>query len=83
MMPMYVAQQRFGLLHESIEDAIYDSHSMRASVGFDLVRESTPGAMRLLKSSHLLEANELTRQISMRSTDTSPKRFDDARGHNC
>jgi IS5 family transposase len=70
MVRMYVAQQCFGLLDESIEDAIYDSHSIRASVGFGLVQELAPGATRLLKSRHLLEVNELTRQISMRSTDT-------------
>ena len=63
MLRMYVAHQCFGLLHESIEDAIYDTHSIRASLGFDLVRESAPGAMRLLKFRHLLEANELTLQI--------------------
>jgi IS5 family transposase len=50
-------------LEKGLEDAIYDSHSIRASVGIDLVRESTPRATRLLKSRHLLEANKMTRQI--------------------
>lgn len=39
---MYVAQQCFGLSDEGIEDAVYDSQSIRAFVGMDLGRESAP-----------------------------------------
>ena len=63
MLRMYVAQQCFGLSDEGIEDAIYDSQSIRAFVGIDLGRESAPDATTLLKFRHLLEANGLTRQI--------------------
>lgn len=63
MLRMYVAQQCFGLSDEGIEDAIYDSQSIRACVGIDLGRESAPDATTLLKFRHLLEANGLTRQI--------------------
>ena len=63
MLRMYVAQQCFGLSHEGIEDASYDSQSIRAFVGIDLGRESAPDATTLLKFRHLLEAKELTRQI--------------------
>ncbi|MBG6219120.1 IS5 family transposase [Janthinobacterium sp. CG_23.4] len=63
MLRMYVAQQCFGLSDEGIEDAIYDSQSIRAFVGIDLGRESAPDATTLLKFRHLLEANALTRQI--------------------
>ena len=63
MLRMYVAQQCFGLSDEGIEDAIYDSQSIRAFVGIDLGRESVPDATTLLKFRHLLEANGLTRQI--------------------
>jgi len=43
-------------------------------VGIDLARESAPNATTLLKFRHLLETNELTRQIFDASTDTSPKK---------
>jgi IS5 family transposase len=51
------------LSDEGIEDAIYDSQAIRAFVGIDLNRESAPDAMTLLKFRHLLEAQQLTRQI--------------------
>jgi IS5 family transposase len=54
MLRMYVAQQCFGLSDEGIEDAIYDSQSIRAFVGIDLGRESAPDATTLLKFRHLL-----------------------------
>ena len=63
MLRMYVAQQCFGLSDEGIEDVIYDSQSIRAFVGIDLGRESAPDATTLPKFRHLLEANQLTRQI--------------------
>lgn len=63
MLRMYVVQQCFGLSDEGIEDAIYDSQSIRAFVGIDLGRESAPDATTLLKFRHLLEAKGLTRKI--------------------
>ena len=63
MLRMYVAQQCFGLSDEGIEDAIYDSQSIRAFVDIDLGRESAPDATTLLKFRRLLEAKGLTRQI--------------------
>jgi len=48
---------------EGIKDAIYDSRAIRAFVGIDLGRESAPDAATLLKFRHLLEAQDLTRQI--------------------
>jgi IS5 family transposase len=63
MLRMYVAQQCFGLSDEGIEDAIYDSQAIRAFVGIDLNRESAPDATTLLKFRHLLEGQQLTRQI--------------------
>jgi IS5 family transposase len=57
MLRMYVAQQCFGLSDEDIEDAIYDSQSIRAFPGIDLVGESAPYATTLLKFRHLLEVN--------------------------
>lgn len=63
MLRMYVAQQRFGLSGEGIEDAIYDSQSIRAFACIDLGRALAPDATTLLKFRHLLEANGLTCQI--------------------
>lgn len=63
MLRMYLAQQCFGLSDEGIEDAIYDSQSIRAFVGIDLGRESALDATILLTFRHLLDANGLTRQI--------------------
>ena len=60
---MYVAQQCFGLSDEGIEDAIYDSQSIRRFVGIDLSRESAPDATTLLKFRRLLETQGLTRRI--------------------
>lgn len=63
MLRMYVAQQCFGLSDEGIEDAVYDSQSIRRFVGIDLARESAPDATTLLKFRRLLEAHGLTRKI--------------------
>ena len=63
MLRMYVAQQCFGLPDEGIEDAIYDSQSIRRFVGIDLARESAPDATTLLKFRPLLETHGLTRSI--------------------
>lgn len=63
MLRMYIAQQCFGLSDEGIEDAIYDSQSIRRFVGIDLGRETAPDATTLLKFRRLLEEKALTQQI--------------------
>lgn len=63
MLRMYIAQQCFGLSDEGIEDAIYDSQSIRGFVGIDLTNESAPDATTLLKFRRLLEKHNLTRRI--------------------
>lgn len=63
MLRMYVAQQCFGLSDEGIEDALYDSQSIRRFVGINLARESAPDATTLLKFRRLLEAHKLTERI--------------------
>ena len=63
MLRMYIVQQCFGLSDEGIEDAIYDSQSIRRFIGIDLGRESAPDATTLLKFRHLLEQKGLTKQI--------------------
>lgn len=63
MLRMYIAQQCFGLSDEGIEDAIYDSVSVRCFVGIDLSHESAPDATTLLKFRRLLEKAGLTQVI--------------------
>lgn len=63
MLRMYVAQQCFGLSDEGIEDAVYDSQSIRHFVGIDLNREAAPDATTLLKFRRLLEERDLTASI--------------------
>jgi transposase, IS5 family len=60
MLRMYLLQQWFGLADEAVEDALYDSQSLREFVGIDLARESVPDATTLLKFRRLLEDNALT-----------------------
>jgi IS5 family transposase len=60
MLRTYCLQQWFGLSDEAVEDAIYDSQSMRDFVGIDLARESVPDATTLLKFRRLLEHHGLT-----------------------
>jgi IS5 family transposase len=63
MLRMYIAQQCFGLSDGGIEDAIYDSQSIRGFVGIDLTHELAPDATTLLKIRRLLEKHNLTRRI--------------------
>ncbi len=60
MLRMYFLQQWFGLADEALEDAIYDSQSMREFIGIDLGRETVPDATTLLKFRRLLEEHQLT-----------------------
>lgn len=63
MLRMYFLQQWFGLADEAVEDALYDSQSMREFVGIDLARESVPDATTLLKFRRRLEQNDLTAKL--------------------
>ncbi|MCG3171195.1 MAG: IS5 family transposase ISBmu2 [Pseudomonadales bacterium] len=63
MLRMYVAQNALGLSDEGIEDAIYDSGSVRRFVGVDLAAESAPDATTLLKFRRLLETHGLTQRL--------------------
>jgi transposase, IS5 family len=63
MLRMYFLQQWFGLADKALEEAIYDSQSMREFVGIDLRRGSVPGATTLLKFRRLLEQHALTQQM--------------------
>jgi IS5 family transposase len=61
--PIGLARMLRMYVDEGIEDAIYDSQSIRGFVGINLNRESAPDATTLLKFRRLLETHELTRKI--------------------
>lgn len=63
MLRMYVVQQCFGFSDEGMEDALYDSQTIRGFVGIDLSREAPPDAATLLKFRRLLEKHRLTERI--------------------
>jgi IS5 family transposase len=63
MLRMYLVQQCLGLSDEGIEDAVYDSQSVRRFVGIDLARETAPDATTVLKFRRLLEQHNLTKGI--------------------
>ena len=63
MLRIYFLQQWYALADEAIEDALYDSQSLRTFTGIALGVDPVPDATTLLKFRHLLEAHELTRRI--------------------
>lgn len=60
---IYFLQQWYTLADEALEDALYDSQSMRTFAGIDLSVESVPDATTLLGFRHLLEEHALGLQI--------------------
>ncbi len=63
MLRMYFVQQWYGLADEAVEDALYDSQSLRQFLSIDLSHESVPDATTLMGFRHLLEANNLTQTL--------------------
>jgi len=63
MLRIYFLQQWYSLADEALEDALYDSQTMRSFAGIELSVEAVPDATTLLKFRHLLEAHDLTRVI--------------------
>lgn len=63
MLRMYFLQHWFNLSDPAVEEALYDSASMRAFVGVDLGREPVPDETTVCKFRHLLEAHNLGRQL--------------------
>ena len=53
MLRMYLMQAWFNLSDEGIEDAIYDSYSMKKFLGIDFRKKQVPDATTLLKFRHL------------------------------
>ena len=67
MLRIYFLQQWYALADEALEDALYDSQSMRTFAGLDLSLEAIPDATTLLHFRHLLDRHDLTKQLFRRS----------------
>lgn len=63
MLRIYFMQQWFQLSDEAMEDALYDSESMRRFAGIELGRDPVPDATTILKFRHLLEQHDMMRGI--------------------
>lgn len=64
MLRMYLLQKWFTLSSEGIEEAIYDSYSMRSFLRINFVEEQVPDATTLLRFRKLLEEHGLRDKIS-------------------
>jgi len=63
MLRIYFLQHWFNLSDPGVEEALYDSVSMRAFVGVDLGREPAPDETTACKFRHLLEAHDLGQRL--------------------
>lgn len=63
MLRIYFLQNWFNLSDPAVEEALYDSLSMRSFVGIDLGRERVPDETTVLNFRHLLEAHELGKRL--------------------
>lgn len=63
MLRLYFLQQWFNLSDPAVEEALYESISMRDFVGIDLGLEPVPDETTVCKFRHLLERQELGRRL--------------------
>jgi len=63
MLRMYFLQHWFNLSDPAVEEALYDSPTMRAFVGIDLGHEPAPDETTVCKFRHLLEEQGLGRTL--------------------
>lgn len=63
MLRIYFMQQWFNLSDPAMEDALYDSESMRRFAGIELGEEAIPDETTILRFRHLLEKHYLTQAI--------------------
>ena len=63
MLRIYFLQQWFNLSDPAVEDALYESPSMRSFVGIDLGCEPAPDETTVCKFRHLLERHGLGKRI--------------------
>ena len=63
MLRLYFLQQWFNLSDPAVEEAVYDSQTMRHFAGIDLGREPVPDETTMCRFRHLLEAHDLGRLL--------------------
>jgi IS5 family transposase len=63
MLRIYLLQQWFNLSDPAVEEALYESVSMRRFVGIDLGREPVPDETTVCRFRHLLEEHDLGRRL--------------------
>lgn len=63
MLRIYFMQQWFNLSDPAMEDALYDSSSMRGFAGIELADDDVPDESTILRFRHLLEKHKLTEAI--------------------
>ena len=63
MLRIYFMQQWFNLSDPAMEDALYDSESMRRFAGIDLAADLVPDETTILRFRHLLEKHQLTQKL--------------------
>ena len=63
MLRVYCLQQWYALSDPAVEEALYDSDSMRRFAGLELRDDAIPDETTILNFRHLLERHELTRAI--------------------
>jgi IS5 family transposase len=63
MLRIYFMQNWFNLSDPAVEDALYDSESMRRFAGIELAEDAIPDETTILRFRHLLERQRLTEAI--------------------
>ena len=63
MLRLYFIQQWYGLADEALEDALYDSQSLRGFADIDLSVAAVPDATTVLNFRHWLESHGLTKVL--------------------
>lgn len=63
MLRVYFLQQWFNLSDPAVEEALYDSASMRAFAGVDLGRQAAPDESTVCRFRHLLERHDLGKKL--------------------
>lgn len=63
MLRIYFLQNWFNLSDPAVEEALYDSLSMRSFVGIDLGQEGAPDETTVCKFRHLLETHDLGKRL--------------------
>ena len=63
MLRIYFLQNWFNLSDPAVEEALYDSLSMRNFVGIDMGREGAPDETTVCKFRHLLETHDLGQRL--------------------